>query len=213
MKKVTTWISTLSLLLLLLSGCAVGQKVRYHDADLNLSASGNSRIAVAALDSRPYVKSGEKERTYVGNLRGGFGNPFNLTTESGNPLTDDMTSVICASFKKKGFNCTSVSVGPNESQAQVESKLKASNANYVFLLVLNEWLSSTYQNTGLTYDLDLAVWNGQGVKLSEKKQKGEDDLGGSFINPPAHAKEAVPLAYRKKLESLLNDPSIVSSVK
>jgi hypothetical protein len=200
-------------LLSLLSGCAVGQKVRYHDADLELDAAGNSPVAVASLDNRPYVKNGEKDKDYAGNLRGGFGNPFNLTTESGKPLADDMASVICAAFKKKGHSCTTVSLEPKEQKAQIVDKLKATNAKKLLLLTINEWLSSTYQNTSLTYDLDLTVMNESGASLAAKNAKGEDELGGSFWSPPAHAKEAVPLAYQKKLESMLNDPAVSKVLK
>src|SRR3972149_101380 len=94
---------------LFLGGCAVGQKIGYHDAELAINASGNTMIAVTSLDGRPYVKSGEKDKTYIGTFRGGFGNPFNVSTESQKPLADDITSVICASLQKKGFACTPIS--------------------------------------------------------------------------------------------------------
>jgi hypothetical protein len=200
-------------LVLFLGGCAVGQKIRYNDAGLELNASGNIQVAVATQDCRAYVKDGEKDRMYVGNFRGGFGNPWDLSTESGKPLADDMSTVICASLEKKGFACTPVSVEPNESQIQITSKLKAANAKSMILLTINEWLSSTYQNTGLTYDLVLTIMDNQGSKLAGKSVKGEDELGGSFWNPPAHAKDAVPQAYKKKLELLLNDAEVISALK
>lgn len=195
------------------SGCAVGQKISYHNVDLDLSASGSGSVAVAALDHRPYVKNGEKETTYTGNLRGGFGNPFNLNTDSGKPLADDMASVVCSSLKKKGFGCTTVSVDPKDSADQAAGKLQATKADKLLLLSVNEWYSSTYQNTGLTYDVLLDVMNSAGAKLAEKGLKGEDDLGGSFWSPPAHAKEAVPAAFKAKMETLLNDPAVAGALK
>lgn len=213
MKNAVMRSGLLLVLVLFLGGCAVGQKIPYHNAGLELDASGNIMVAVTAQDSRSYVKDGEKDRLYVGNFRGGFGNPFDVSTESGKPLADDMTSVICASLVRKGFNCTPVSVAPNELQAQITDKLKATNAKSMILLTINEWLSSTYQNTGLTYDLVLTVMDNQGAKLAEKKLKGEDELGGSFWNPPGHAKSAVPEAYKKKLELLLNDAAVMNALK
>jgi len=198
---------------LVLGGCAVGQQIRYHDAQPELSASGNSMVAVTSVDHRPYIKDGEKDKNYVGNFRGGFGNPFNVSTESGKPLADEMASVICAALKKKGFGCTQVSAEPNDPQEQIISKLKATKADNLLLLTMNEWMSSTYQNTGLTYDVVLTVMDQQGARVAEKALKGEDGLGGSFWSPPAHAKEAVPEAYRKKLELLLNDPAVINALK
>jgi hypothetical protein len=87
----------------LLGGCAVAQKIRYHDAELTINASGNIMIAVTSLDGRPYIKKGGKDKTYIGTFRGGFGNPFDVSTESHKPLADDITSGICASLQKKGL--------------------------------------------------------------------------------------------------------------
>lgn len=44
--------------------------------------------------------------------------------------------------------------------------------------------------------------------LAEKQIQGKDNLGGSAINPPGHAKTAVPAAFTQKLETLLNSPEI-----
>jgi len=196
-----------------MGGCAVGQKINYSDTQLNLDAAGKGAVAVTAVDSRSYVKNGEKDREYVGNFRGGFGNPFNVKTASGNPLADDFSSVICGSYKNKGIPCTAVSVEPNEAPAAVLQKLKATKAQNLMVLTMKEWMSSTFSNTGLTYDLDLAVVNGDGTPVADKQVKGEDDLGGSAWNPPAHAKEAVPVAFKNKLETLLNDPAVVKALK
>lgn len=196
-----------------LNGCVVGQSIKYDDVTLDLQASGTRSVAVASVDNRPYVKAAEKEPNYVGTLRGGFGNPFNVATESGKPLADEMSSVICISLRKKGFTCTPVSIAVNEPAAQVKSKLQGANADRLMQLTLGEWMSSTYTNTGLSYDLQLTEMNRDGAVLAEKRLKGDDELGGSFMNPPAHAKEAVPQAYKRKLEELLNDPAIVNALK
>jgi hypothetical protein len=42
--------------------------------------------------------------------------------------------------------------------------------------------------------------------------KGSDDLKGSFWDPPAHAKEAVPIAFREKIEKLLNSTEIEAAL-
>ena len=198
---------------LFLGGCAVSQKIRYHDAEPAINASGNITIAVASLDSRPYIKTGEKEKTYIGTFRGGFGNPFDVSTESQKPLADDITSVICASLQKKGLTCTPISVEPNETQEQIINKLKVTKAMRLILLAINEWRSDTYRNTSLYYKIMLTIMDNQGARLAESKEEGEDDLGGSAWNPPGHAKEAVPKAYNKKLESLLNDPQVINALK
>lgn len=196
-----------------LSGCVVGQKISYNDTELNLKASGTKSIAIAAIENRSYVNSGEKDRDYVGKFRAGFGNPWNVSTVSGKSLTVDMTTVVCSAFKKKDISCISLTVDPKETKEQVIHKLTTTKADNLFMFIVNEWLSDTYMNTGLSYDVDLLVLDSLGGKLAESRVKGDDELGGSFFDPPTHAKQAVPLAYREKLETLLNDVSILKVMK
>ena len=49
---------------------------------------------------------------------------------------------------------------------------------------------------------------GAGGALAQKTISGEDDLKGSVMNPPAHAKKAIPKACEQKLELLLNDEDV-----
>jgi hypothetical protein len=44
--------------------------------------------------------------------------------------------------------------------------------------------------------------------VGESRVKGEDNLGGDFVNPPGHAKKVVPAAFKAKLEQLLGDPAV-----
>ena len=65
-----------------LAGCAVGNTYDYQAADIGLPVVGKGKVGVAVVDRRPYVLSGDKEADFVGLQRGGFGNPFNVTTRS-----------------------------------------------------------------------------------------------------------------------------------
>jgi len=74
------------------------------------------------------------------------------------------------------------------------------DAHRSLLLVLREWKTDTYLNTALIYDVSLTVLDDSGKSIVEKTINGRDDLGGSFWNPPAHAKKEVPQAFKKKLK-------------
>ena len=67
----------------LAGGCAVGNQHVYRGASAEIGTSGDTTVAVATQDLRPYVASGEKAPNFVGLSGGGFGNPFNVTTASG----------------------------------------------------------------------------------------------------------------------------------
>jgi hypothetical protein len=78
----------------LLGGCAVDNSHRYDLGDAEFQVESNKTVAVAVVDTRPYVLSGEKTANFSGLMRGGFGNPFDVTTDSGRALAEDLTISI-----------------------------------------------------------------------------------------------------------------------
>jgi len=200
--------AALMLLSFLFGGCAVGNKHNYADVVADVRASGSSSVSVATHDQRPYVVSGEKLPQFVGIQRGGFGNPFNVSTLDNKPLADDITGVITASLAKKGFHAVPVIVSSSDSGAAVLERSKAAGAQRIVIVTLNEWKADTYNSVALAFDVDMSVYGKDGRRLAQKNIKGRDNLGGSAWSPPAHAKQAVPVAFRQKLEELLNSPEI-----
>jgi hypothetical protein len=91
-------------------------------------------------------------------------------------------------------------------------KMRETKGKRLLLLTLNEWQSDTYTNTGLSYDVKLEVLDSNGYKLTEKVIKGDDNLGGSAWNPPSHAREVIPKAFKEKLEALLNSEEILKTL-
>ncbi len=197
---------------LLLIGCVVGQKYNFGDVQADFSASGTKRIGVAAQDQRPYVLSGKKGPDVVGLLRGGYGNPFNVTTESGKPFAEDVTNVVSSSLAKRGFSTTPVVVLPDEPSTKVMEKLLTTQGATLVLVTINEWRSDTYVNCGLYYDLNLRVFDKSGQLIAENKVQGSDNLGGSF-NTASHTKTVVPANFKKRLEELFNNPAVVKALQ
>ena len=200
-------------LFIMQSACAVGNAHRYHDTIADLNVAGTIAIAVTTHDQREYIISGDKKSNFVGLSRGGFGNPFDVTTETGESLASDMTKSLVNSLSKKGFKPVSVLVNPKDDQQTIIDKLRKVNAERLFLLTLIEWKSDTYQNTALHFDIKATVYDSTGKTLGEKELKGTDDLGGSALNPPGHAKKAVPKAFKEKIQSLLNSNEIISALQ
>lgn len=192
------------------SGCAIGNKHNYTMAP-ELGVQGARSVAVGAQDARPYVVSREKTPDFVGLQRGGFGNPFDVTTESGRPLADDVAGAIAASLSRRGFKATTVAVAP--AGADTRQLASQAGAERVALVSIHEWKSDTYQNTALLYELVLRIFDANGTELANNRVTGRDNLGGSAWNPPAHAKGAVPEAYRRKLEELFNAPAVRDSLR
>ncbi|WP_313055867.1 hypothetical protein [Pseudomonas lopnurensis] len=78
----------------------------------------------------------------------------------------------------------------------------------MLLLNFTEWKADTYNNTALLYDVKAYVCDAQGQVIAEGVITGRDNLGGSAFNPPGHAKSAVPQAFKRKLEELLNSDQV-----
>ena len=74
------------------AGCVVGQRQSFANVQVAINP-GTTTIALAVVDRRPYVVSGETSPTYVGTLRNTFGNPFDVTTESGASLAKEIAAM------------------------------------------------------------------------------------------------------------------------
>lgn len=205
-------IVSILLLALAATGCAVGNKHSYTMGP-DLSLEGTRSVAVAAQDARPYVLNKEKTGDFVGLQRGGFGNPFDVSTESGKPLAEDFAAAIAASLSRRGFKATAVGVAPSAALPDVRALASQAGVERVALVSIHDWKSDTYQNTALAYELVLRVFDANGTELASNRVSGRDNLGGSAFNPPAHAKGAVPTAYRAKLAELFGTEAVIKSLR
>ena len=203
---------TLSAVALTCGGCAFGNQHGYHDIEVPLTYGGSARIAVATYDQRTYVRAGDKSGDFVGVQRAGFGNPFDVRTESGYDLAYDFTLSTCATLKARGYQVSPVAVEPGDTPEEVLAKLGAARGERSVILAIREWRSDTYSRTGLAYSVTLKVLDQSFAVLGEARLEGEDDLGGSAWNPPAHAREAVRDAFARKLQWLLSHPSVVRAL-
>lgn len=201
--------SAAMLLITLVSGCAVGVTHQYNNTNLTVKSTQNSKIGIGVQDKRIYVVTKEKPESFVGISRGGFGNPFVVKTASGAPLANDFAQTIQAALSKNEVEVQIISLPIGTNQREAINRLVA-KGNKAILIEINEWKSDTYMSTILTYDIQALVIDTSGDVISSKKIAGSDNLGGSAMNPPAHSRKAVPIAFIKKLEELFSAPEIAN---
>jgi hypothetical protein len=194
-----------------LGGCAIGVTHQYDSVVPEIRASTGSKITVAAQDRRVYVLNRDKAETFVGLSRGGFGNPFDVTTASGQPLAEDFTKAIQRALTNKNFAVTTVRLAPNLTEAEAIKRLTLTAQKSIFVTI-KEWKADTYMNTRLLYDVTVRVLDGSGKVLGESSIAGTDNLGGSAVNPPEHSRSAVPAAFRRKLEELFSAPGVANNL-
>jgi hypothetical protein len=203
------------LLILFMQGCAVGNKYNFSNTrvDLQISGSRQVSVAVATLDKREVVVTQECAPTYVGMQRAGFGNPWRVNTESGLPLADDITKTVSESLTEKGFSTQPVQVTFAQTEKEAFQALMEKKSKRSVFILLKKWESDTYMNIGLEYDLRLKVVGADQSILAETAAAEKKTIPGSFWDPPAAAKEQIPIAFKQVLEKLLNDPSVLAALK
>jgi hypothetical protein len=202
-------------LTLFTQGCAIGNKYNFSDAraELRLIGSSGDSMAVATLDQRDVIVSKECAPTYVGMQRAGFGNPWRVNTESGLPLADDITKAVSESLTVKGFTTLPVYVTFRQTEEEILRALLEKKSKRSVFILLKKWESDTYMNIGLEYDLRLKVIGTDQAILAETSVAERKTIPGSFWDPPAAAKEQIPIAFRQALERLLNDPKVLAVLK
>lgn len=193
-------------------GCVVGQRQSFANVQVAIDP-GTTAIALAVVDRRPYVVSGETSPTYVGSLRNTFGRPFDVTTESGVSLAKEIAAILERSLSAMGHKVFSVPTRPNRARQKIATALTRTKADRLLLLTVKEWSSDTYVGTGLTYDLTLEVLDSSGGLVAQTAISGQENLGWSLHDPHGIARQAAPEALGAKLGSLLNSAGVVAALK
>jgi hypothetical protein len=195
------------------SGCAVGVKHQYHDIAPEVKYAVRGKVAVAVHDQRLEVVSGGKPERFAGISRGGYGNPFDVETESGQPLAKEFQNSIAAALARAGAQVVRVDLKPTARPDEARRQMLAAGANKSVLLTLREWRADTYVNVNLDHDVLLTVLGPRGQVLASRELKGAERIGASAINPVAASIEAVPPAYRRKLEELFATPAVAAALR
>lgn len=197
--------------LLLLGGCAYGVKHNYQQS-LEIGIATSSTVAMGTLDRRPYVVNGQKAPDFVGLSRGGFGNPFDVTTQSGRPLASDISGAIVASLNSRGVDARAVELKHALDLGQASSALRSAGTQRSVLLILIEWKADSMVNVGLNYDLDLRVFDKDGKLLTSKHRQGRENLGSADPFSPGGTAQVLP-RFRRMMEGLFQEPDVIKALQ
>ena len=193
-----------------LGGCAFGRSYSYADTPIGMQGvSSGGSVAVAVQDERPYVLSGAKTDRFVGLMRGGFGNPFDVSTKSGGPLADELRDAIINALKARGISANAVAIPLRESSATARQKMMDAKARRSVLATMREWKSDSMLNTDLHYDVTLTVYDERGNALASSSIKGMDNIGSAGLSPD----EGIRKASTATLGKLFDDPKVIAALK
>ncbi len=194
----------------IVGGCAVGRTYNYAETPIALQGTSSAGIvAVGVEDERPYVLSGNKPERFVGLMRGGFGNPFDVNTKSGRPFAEELRDAIVRAMKARGIQAVPVAIPVRDTPAAATQRLVATKARRSVLVMVREWKSDTMMATDLHYDLTLAVLDAGGNRLAESTLRGMDNLGSLGLSPD----EGISRASARKIDMLFEDAKVAAALK
>lgn len=180
-------------LLALTYGCAVRNVYDYRSTPVVLPVKGSYALSLKVDDQRPYVLSGKKDANFVGLRRGGYGNPFNVTTASNKPLADDVFVALTQSLTNAGYSL--------QDSGQASRNLE---------LTIREWKSDVFTNLKILFDVDLTVYGSAGQMLAKSTITGEEAAGGGAMM--AQHSESVRRAFEAKMALLFADPEVKAAL-
>jgi hypothetical protein len=204
-------LTLLTLVVILLNGCAFGQTVDYHSGEFQFDTDrvDQSQATVVFHDQRPYVLSGNKNSNFVGLTRSLAGIPYPTSTQSGRPVTDDMAILMRNTLRKNVSNAKVVAVPHTIKPRDTYLVAERSGGHAPFLLyTLYEWKTDTYTQPVLHYNVELAVLDKNGDAIATERESGKDQLG------PNQRAERLSLASATTdiFGSLLNSDRVAQSL-
>lgn len=190
----------------LMSGCAGWQTYNYEASLIDIPGKPPKQrtLILSVEDLRPFVLSGDKEPNFVGLQRGGFGEPWDVTTASGKPMTEDMSAAIAKGLKDDGYIVVNI-------QGKHEYLVKSANKNgasRIVVLKVFDWKSDVYMGITLHCNLHLSVFDVEGKLLAESNVKSMDKISrGSWATRSSNS-HAVAEEFAKRVRYLFNKDEV-----
>lgn len=144
---------------------------------LRITIPTQGSLAIAVLDSRPDVVSGDRKETFIGLTRSLYGIPYAVQTASKKPFAAELANLAARGLKSGGTPPQVVTVSPYSGRQRAIDTLKATSSERLVLIEIRDWWSDTLIHTDLNYDLSLTVLNGEGEELGTTSLVGHDSIG------------------------------------
>jgi len=197
---------------LLSTACAVGNQYSYNSStNMALPVHGTADVGLAVIDQRPYVLDGDKSPDFVGLQRGGFGNPFDVTTASGKPLSTEMQDALSRALESNGYQVTLLK-SASASEADIEQAVRGDGKDRNVIILLKEWKTDAMMRFGLSYDVVLRVFNKQAEPVAENRLTGDKEAVGGAGFESANSK-AASMAFENKMNQLFNAPDVIEAME
>jgi len=197
-------------IVLFVTGCAVGNQYDYQSAQVSLPLVGNGDVGLGVIDNRSYVLNGDKAPNFIGLQRGGFNNPFDVTTASGKPLTEDMLDALTDALTNSGFGVKKLNIS-SSSPVVVASVVMKEGQEKNITLTVTDWKTDVFMKMTLHFDLLLQVFTKEGSVIASNQLRGKELIGGGAFE--SQNSRAAASAFETKIGRLFNSPNIIAALK
>jgi hypothetical protein len=171
-----------------LSGCVVGQKIEMDYSATPTAVTEANSVSISVVDARPYVVNGDKEPSFIGKYRAGFGNPWDVTTENNVPLAELLAGDIEEAVRSLGFGTQ-----PTDSDRSLTVQIL-------------DWNFDAYVDGRFWYELDVEVTGSDNAVITSLKVKDAKHIDGSFWTGAKSAfEEQMPGFYKEVVSAIVTD--------
>jgi hypothetical protein len=215
----TTFRSGVALIMILyLSGCAVGRKMSYENKEVKPDYSITKSILTVFQDKRPEVLAGSEKPSWCGHMNSTAQIPYNMQTESGRPLADEFANSMAASFNKQAVKSAAMLVNMNTSIDSISAVFSKDEHERLLLFTMNKWESSANPRfSDIHYEvivnLELKVYDKAGNLLAKSNVQDtvskNQDMAVNLKRLQAMADEV----FITQVRALLNDESVKKSLQ
>ncbi len=206
-------VAVLALLGLLLNGCAIGNQYTFRDENIGLPmapAEKGMALSTGVSEQRPYILDGDKDPDFIGLQRGGFGNPFDVTTASGNAFVEDVQRVFNNMLQYGGYDVAFTT--RLESLEDFIAANRDQGTTRGLFLEVRDWKTDVGMRVTLHYDLVLTVVDENGQVLATSSQQGLEAAGGASLGEEGNGETASRM-LSTKLSYLFLDPEVQAALK
>ena len=198
-------------LTLMLGACAIGNKYDYGAVSATIDAETDKSVSATVIDQRSYVLSGKKQPNFVGLQRGGFGNPFDVTTKSGRGLAEDVTNVLVRALDAQGITAKALMLAPGTSVDDSIKQFRGQGTDRLLIVAMREWKTDAMMRMTLHWGLDAMVYDPSGAVLGKHSISGTAPVGGAGFESGNSAVSSQQMS--QKLNELLNHTDIVAALR
>ena len=171
-----------------LQGCVAGQSIALPYEAQKIGNQHSIGVVVEVEDRRPFILDGDKKPNYIGHYRAGFGNPWDVKTESDRALAEIMQEDIVEELDALGF--LSGAVSPNRS----------------LLIEIQDFNFNSYTNGEFWYELDVTVFDENRDQLASSNLKDRTVIDGSaWAGAKKAMEEEIPKLYALMLNAIIRD--------